>query len=150
MSAEPKGEGGKASPASTGFDLYAHEAGLPRVFTSSDRRESLSTARCSPALHPLSQRGREAEEEGARARAHRPHERAFSASSPRTMTTHGVAWDEELGGDRTDNSLFSFPEGKFYAATRKAWAWTKSGSHAPDRWTIPLWCVGVPWVSGVP
>ena len=57
MSAEPKGEGGKASPASTGFDLYAHKAGLPRVFTSSDRRESLSTARCSPALHPLSQRG---------------------------------------------------------------------------------------------
>ena len=57
------------------------------------------------------------------------------------MTTHGAAWDEELGGDRTDNSLFSFPEGKFYAATRKAWAWTKSGSHAPDRWTIPSWCV---------
>ena len=57
MSVEPKGEGGKASPASTGFDLYAHKAGLPRVFTSSDRRESLSTARCSPALHPLSQRG---------------------------------------------------------------------------------------------
>mgnify|MGYP002046902990 CR=1 FL=1 len=57
------------------------------------------------------------------------------------MTTHGAAWDEELGGDRTDNSLFSFPEGKFHAATRKAWAWTKSGSHAPDRWTIPSWCV---------
>ena len=57
MSAEPKGEGGKASPASTGFDLYAHKAGLPRVFTSSDRRESLSTAHCSLALHPLSQRG---------------------------------------------------------------------------------------------
>ena len=150
MSAEPKGEGGKASPASTGFDLYAHKAGLPRVFTSSDRRESLSTARCSPALHPLSQRGREAEEEDARARAFRPHESAFDATSQRSMTTHGAAWDEELGGGRTDNSLFSFPEGKFYAATRKAWAWTKSGSHAPDRWTIPLWCVGVPWVSGVP
>ena len=57
------------------------------------------------------------------------------------MTTHGAAWDEELGGNRTDNSLLSFPAGKLFAATRKAWAWTKSGPHAPDRWTIPSWCV---------